>query len=81
MRFKKKTFSVIFVFFSSGCVVRTPLICPACAEFIKGRRGKQKICVVLDHLLEGCCVFKVLQAGTELPATETYSYIEPGVLP
>jgi len=78
--FDAAEFSLMSSYLNSGCVVRTPLICPACAEFIKGRRGKQKICVVLDHLLEGCRVFKVLQAGTELPATETHSYIEPGAL-
>ena len=56
------------------------MVCPSCSVDVKGRRGKQKLSVMLDHLLDGCSSFKILDADLGIPVSLVGSSIEPGKL-
>lgn len=63
---------------STGCLSKPTMVCPACSAEVKGRRGKQKLSVMLDHILGGCSVFRTLDETVGHPLAPAESCIEPG---
>ena len=52
--------------------------CPECQELIRGKRGKQKVSVLMDHLIDSCPVFS-FQVEHENVERESRPDPEPGI--